>query len=69
MVAHSGGARGEDREIGAARALQPELRAFQACADLVVADGERGSVRLSAWFFKAAIWRWRKSSSWRGSVV
>jgi len=39
-VRHAGGARGEDGEVGAALALQFELRALQALADLVVADAE-----------------------------
>ena len=40
MVRHAGGARREDGEIGAALALQFQLRALQALADLVVADAE-----------------------------
>src|SRR5262249_61277606 len=40
VVAHAGGAWGEDGEIGAARALQLQLGAFQAVADLVVRDLE-----------------------------
>ena len=40
LVRHAGGARGEDGKVGAALALQFQLRAFQALADLVVADAE-----------------------------
>ena len=40
VVRHAGGARGEDGEVGAALALQLELRALQTLADLVVADAE-----------------------------
>src|SRR6185312_397381 len=40
VVRHAGRARGEDGEVGAALALQFELRALQALADLVVADAE-----------------------------
>ena len=36
VVAHAGGARGEDREVGAALALELELRALDRGADLVV---------------------------------
>ena len=41
MVAHAGGARREDRDVGAALALQLELGAFHALADFVVADLQR----------------------------
>ena len=40
MMRHAGGARREDRNVGAALALEFELRAFEAGADLVVADAE-----------------------------
>ena len=40
VMRHAGGARREDREVGAALALELELRALQALADLVVADAE-----------------------------
>ena len=46
VVAHAHGARGEDREVGAALALQLELRAFEALADLVVGDLQRRLWRL-----------------------
>jgi len=40
VMAHAGGARGEDRQVGAARTLDFELRAFEALADLIVGDRE-----------------------------
>jgi hypothetical protein len=40
-VAHPHCARREDRQVGAALALDLELRALEAFADLVVADRER----------------------------
>ncbi len=45
VMRHAGGARREDRQAGAALALQLELRALHARADLVVADLERGARR------------------------
>jgi hypothetical protein len=41
VMAHAGSARREDRDIGAALALQLELRAFEAVPDLVVGDFQR----------------------------
>src|SRR3954468_20453651 len=41
MVAHAGGPRREDRDVGAALALQLELRAFHALADFVIAHLQR----------------------------
>src|SRR5262249_57910330 len=46
MVAHTHGARREDGEIRAALALQLELRAFEALADLVVGHLQRRLRRL-----------------------
>ena len=40
VMRHAGGARREDGEVGAALALELELRALQALADLIVADAE-----------------------------
>src|SRR5262249_4841245 len=45
MVAHAGGARREDREIGAALALELELRTLDRGADLVVGHLEAGARR------------------------
>jgi hypothetical protein len=45
-MAHAHGARREDGQIGAALALHLELRAFQAVANLVVADFQRGLGRI-----------------------
>ena len=45
VVAHAGGARREDREVGAALALELELRALDAGADLVVRHLEAGARR------------------------
>ena len=42
VMAHADGLRREDREVGAALALDAQLRAFQAGADLVVRDDGRG---------------------------
>ena len=41
VVPHRRRARREDRDVGAALALQLQLRLLQALADLVVADGDR----------------------------
>src|SRR5262249_48339012 len=41
VVPHAGGPRREDRDVGAALALELELRARQALADLVVAHLQR----------------------------
>jgi hypothetical protein len=38
VMPHRAGARGENREVGAARALQFQLRVLERIADLVVAD-------------------------------
>src|SRR5262249_18805837 len=46
VVRHAGRARREDRQVGAALALQLELRALDARADLVVADLEARARRL-----------------------
>ena len=48
LVRHPGGARREDGEVGAALALEPKLRAFEAFAYLVVGDAEVGRQRLVA---------------------
>ncbi len=45
VMAHAGGARREDGEVGAALALQLELRAFEALPDLVVGDLQRAAQR------------------------
>ena len=46
VMRHAGGARREDREAGAALALELELGALDALAQLVVADLDRGRRRL-----------------------
>jgi hypothetical protein len=48
VVAHAGGARREDCEIGAAFALELELRALDAGADLVVRHLQAGARRQGA---------------------
>ena len=40
MVRHAGRPRRKDRDVGAAFALEFELRAFEALADLVVGDAD-----------------------------
>ena len=45
VMAHAGGARREDREVGAALLLQPDLVLLQALADLVVAHLQAGARR------------------------
>ena len=39
-MAHAGGARRKDRDVGAALALQFQLRAFEARANLIVGDAQ-----------------------------
>src|SRR5262249_37316093 len=48
VVAHAGGARREDRDVGAALALELELRAFDAGTDLVIRHLEAGTRRQRA---------------------
>src|SRR5262249_17441598 len=48
MMAHAGGARREDRDVGAALALELELRALDAGADLVIRHLEAGTRRQRA---------------------
>ncbi len=43
VVRHEARPRREERDVGAALALHPELRALEALPDLVVADDERGA--------------------------
>ena len=48
VMTHGAGARREDRHVGAARALQLELRVLETVADLVVADGDAALRRAPA---------------------
>ena len=41
VMPHAARARREDGEVGAAVALEPELRALEAFAELVIADSQR----------------------------
>ena len=45
VVSHGGGARRKDRDVSSALALELELRAFEAFADLIVGDVQRCPLR------------------------
>ena len=70
VVAHAGGPRREDREVGAALALQLELAPLRCSPDLVVGHFQhraRGQRRLV--LGTASVWSLRKRSRSLGSVV
>ena len=70
VMRHRRRARREDREVGAALALELELRAFEALADLVVADARAApSAARDAGSLSPAIWPSRYFCRSAGAVV
>ena len=69
VMRHGRGARREDRHVAAALALELQLRALEALADLVVGDRDGPFVRTAGGFFSSAICASRNFCSPFGAVV